>query len=272
MTPPKLLLCVLIYLKTLLCFAEAPASKMVANNFNELLFGQGVQGEGTLIFGDETETETIILGTETGIYGTGLVIKGDWLPSPYKKKFSSQTIIQVSLGTLKSKLEGKVPQFAMATFISSGPLLETTAYLFEKNSKTNQLPSHWAMLNFTSPKSQLTQNEQEKLQSTFFGSLGGVTLTPLGESNQVILKTNSSKLVFKKQKMKFEFQTTLATPFNGLEKTLTGSIVFPVFTPSSKSAEALAQKIGKSLNWTDSESPQKPQTQRKLTGAPEKSR
>jgi hypothetical protein len=128
------------------------------------------------------------------------------------------------------------------------------------------------MLNFTSPKSKLAQSEQEKLQSTFFGSLGGVTLTPLGEPEQVTLKTNESKLAFKRQKMKFEFQTTLATPFNGLEKKLTGSIIFPVFTPSSKTAEALAQKMGKSLNWTDSGASKEPQTQRKLTGTPEKLR
>jgi hypothetical protein len=83
-----------------------------------------------------------------------------------------------------------------------------------------------------------------------------------------LVRTPQNQVTFKKQKLKFDFQTSLATPFSGLEKKLTGSIIFPVYSPHGKAAEALAMRIVASLP-TGVPSPSKRLAPaRKITGSP----
>ncbi|MFM8314239.1 MAG: hypothetical protein ACKOA8_08140 [Deltaproteobacteria bacterium] len=270
MNPFKLLLCVLVFGIAITTEAETSEDSTPKNELTELFSSQTYPGEGTLIFSDESETENIVLGSDSGIYGLALNLKGEWLPSPYKNQFSKKTIIQVALGTLKTKLEGKVPQFGIATFIASELPKDTTAFTFRAPGEKNPTNSPLAILYFTSPKNQLGRSEQEKLQSTFFGREGGVTLTPVGKLEQVAINASGNKISFKKQKIKFDFQATLSTPFNGLEKKLSGSIVFPVYTPIGKAAESLATRLGGTLDETQPRLKKGADPERKITQIPPK--
>jgi hypothetical protein len=262
------LACCVFFSFQLLNAADEEKGSNAAMELNDLLSNTSSPGEGTLIYSNEVEKETITLGVDSGIYGLGLVFKGEWLAEPLKKELSKNLIIQLTLGTSKSKLEGKVPQFGLATLITQSLPKETTTFVFKDPNKKAATLQTQAMLYFTSPKTQLAQTDQEKLQSTFFGKTGGITVTPVGEAEQILVRTPQNQVTFKKQKLKFDFQTSLATPFSGLEKKLTGSIIFPVYSPHGKAAEALAMRIVASLP-TGVPSPSKRLAPaRKITGSP----
>ncbi len=265
MNPLILLCCIFISLHSLPLFSEeskeAPPTELV-----DLISTPIHPGEGALIFASENEQEIINLGTQSGIYGVGLLMKGSWFAEPFKKNLAQAFIIQISLGTLKSKLEGKVPQFGVLTLVSSEIPKETTAFVLPEAGKSPSKKQSEARILFMSPKTQITQNDQEKLQNTFFGKTGGVTLTPVGENKEVSVRTKERKVFFKSQKMKLDFQTTLGTPFNGMEKKLIGSVTFPVYTPFGTAAEALAMKLGNSLEGIIPPTPTHTKANRKITG------
>ncbi|MSP17968.1 MAG: hypothetical protein EXR74_00160 [Bdellovibrionales bacterium] len=232
----------------------------------ELFSSQESPGEGTLVYSGENEKDTITLGVDSGIYALALAFKGELLPISYRKDFAKKIIIQVALGNLKSKLGDKIPQFGVASFITSEIPKEATAFTFMDLKKKNIQPQAVTILQFISPKTTLAQSDQEKLQNTFYGKSGGITMTPVGEIEQVTVRTTDGKVTFKKQKMKFDFQTTMMTPFSGLEKKLVGSIIFPVYVPFGKRAEALAVKLGSGVDGADSGPPKRLNPNRKITG------
>jgi hypothetical protein len=261
--------CVFFSFQALNASAEEKNSN-AAPELTDLFSGSSSPGEGSLIYSNEVEKETITLGVDSGIYGLGLVFKGEWLAEPLKKELSKNLVIQLALGTSKSKLEGKVPQFGLVTLIAPALPKEITAFTFKDPSKKETSSQSQAMLYFTSPKTQLGQTDQEKLQNTFFGKTGGITVTPVGEAEQVSVRTPQTQVTFKKQNMKFDFQTALATPFSGLEKKLTGSIIFPVYSPHGKAAEALAMRIVASLPSGAPTPSKRLAPARKITSSPEK--
>lgn len=263
----KLLCCVLIFFCSLAHPAETPATG-AQTEFLDLFSSNNSPGEGSLTYADETEKETITFGIDSGIYGVGLVIKGKWLPENYKKDFSKSYIIQLALGTLKSKLDNKIPQFGAATLIHSEVPKEPTAYPIQERGKKTRSNSPQSIIYFTSPKTLMSQSEQQKLQGTFYHKSGGITVTPVGETEQIAVQTDTSKVFFKKQKMKFDFQMVLSTPFNGLEKKLTGTIIFPVFTPTGKAAEALALRLSGALEQGKSPLPNPTEPNRTISTKP----
>ena len=253
----------LIYSPSSFSIENTPTEK---TQLTELFFSQESSGEGTLVYSGEDEKKTITLGVDSGIYGLAIAFKGELLPISYRKDFAKKIIIQVALGNLKSKLGDQVPQFGVASFITSQIPKEATAFTFMDLKKKNDQPQSLAMLQFISPKTALAQSDQEKLQNTFYGKSGGITLTPVGEIEQVTIRTRESKVTFKKQKMKFDFQAIMMTPFSGLEKKLAGSIIFPVYVPFGKTAEDLAVKLGSGVDGADSALPKRLNPNRKITG------
>lgn len=259
--------------RSILCFFAVTISAAPQNptyELSELLSNPNSFGEGTLLYSDQVDTENIVLGGETGIYGVGLALKSEWIPSSYKKSLDNKMVIQVFLGTQKEKLENKIPLFGFANFIAPQFPKETTAFTFQTPLEQGSAESPAAILSFSSPKTLITQNEQEQLQSTFFGKAGGVTLTPVGKREELQLKIPGNKISLKKQNMKFDFLATLNTPFSGLEKKLTGSVVFPIYSAQGKQAEAWFEKVGKGLTVTPPLKPQPEAPQRKITTLPPK--
>jgi hypothetical protein len=251
-------------------FAE-PSPNAGSRDLSDVFSVSSTPGEGTLTYSQGTESESITLGADSGLYGLALSLKGSWFPAPLRKDFDKSNLIQIALGRLKSKLNGKIPQFGMATLISPQMPKDATAFHFVAPNQKAKTDQPRAVLYFTSPQSSLSQGDQTKLQSTFFGKKGGIIVTPMGESEQVFVPTQNGRVAFKKQKMKFEFQTVLATPFNDQEKKLTGTVIFPVFTAHGKGAEDLAMRLGGALEEYSNLPPKKLVPARKLTGSQENS-
>ena len=74
-------------------------------------------GDGRLTYTQGGKVEAIEFGAQGGHYGMGVVFRGSELPAPYSKDFQKNSIIQIALGTLKTKLLSQVPQFGSATLI-----------------------------------------------------------------------------------------------------------------------------------------------------------
>lgn len=239
-------------------------------DLSEFLNNPTTYGEGTLFYSDQVDTETITLGNETGIYGMGVVLKGEWLSSDNRDLRDKKFITQVFLGTRREKLENKVPVFGMASLIGVTVPTETTAFTFQMPLQKGDKNSPAVILAFSSPKTLLNQSDQDQLQSTFFGNSGGINITPVGNPAQIQVKGGEGKISLKKQNMKFDFVASLATPFNGLEKKLTGSIVFPIYSAQGKQSEAWFKKIGNALNVPSFPKPSPQSPSRKITGSPQK--
>jgi len=207
-------------------------------------------GEGVLEFGSKPEdTEKIQFGIVSGHYGLGMVFPGKILPPPYNKDFKGLQVIQLALGTLKGKLEGKVPQFGAITLIGKRVPMGITTFNFIVPSEKKKHGTNTALLLFTSPNTSADQRDEEKLQKTFFGREGSIRLTPVGPTAIVSIKGDTGKANFKKQTMKAEFQGKLKTPFTDSERTLKGTIQFPIYWPHGKDAEEMARKMSaQSLN------------------------
>lgn len=226
-------------------FAETQSKQLV-----EMFSVETEPGEGTLTFGSKPEdTEKIQFGMISGHYGLGMVFPGKTLPPPYNKDFKGLQVIQMALGTLKGKLEGKVPQFGALTLIAKTVPTGITTFNFIVPTEKKKHGTNTALLLFTSPNSPADQRDEEKLQKTFFGREGSVRLTPMGTPVVVIIKGDSGKANFKKQLMKVEFQGKLRTPFTDSDRALNGTLQLPVYWPSGKDAEDLARKMSaQSLN------------------------
>jgi len=224
-------------------------------------------GEGSLVFSGETDQETLSFGIDSGIYGLGMVLKGAWLPEPYRKDLDNRTLIQISMGTLKSKLEGKVAEFGILTLVTPEIPKETSAFdIFDPGKSSNNKRRKEARAMFMSPRAQLLQGDPEKLQGTYFGKSGGVTLTPVGAPKQIVIRSKENKLLFKSQVMKVELNMQLSTPFNPLEKKLTGSIQFPIYIPQGKNTENLMIKLANRIEGAPVTPKLKGNPGRKITG------
>lgn len=243
------------------------AQEMSPNTVTDLLSVTSHSGEGTLVFFDETTKETINLGIDTGIYAVGLALKSKWLPEPYKNDLSDYLVTQITLGTLKSKLDGKVPQFGVFTLLMPEFPKETTAFLVPEAGKSKVGKSPQARGLLMSPRTLLLQSDKDKLENTLFGSSGGVTLTPIGQTKKIAIQTKDKKAHFNAQNVKLDFQMQMSTPFSTEKRTLTGSISFPVYIPSGQEAEAMAVRLGKSLEGVTTAPKLKPNAERKVTGS-----
>jgi hypothetical protein len=201
-------------------------------------------GEGTLEFGTKKEDmEKISLGAVSGHYGLAVIFPGKMLPPPYNKDFKNQHVIQLAIGTLKSKLENRVPQFGAGTFIAKRVPTAVTTFNFIVPSEKKKHGANTALLLFTSPNSPADQKDEEKLQKTFFGKEGSIRITPIGTVKSISVKGENASVTFRKQLMKLEFQGALKTPFSDSEKSLTGTIQLPFFWPQNKEAEKLTRRL-----------------------------
>ncbi|NBX67629.1 MAG: hypothetical protein EBR01_01550 [Proteobacteria bacterium] len=258
--------CATFFLLSIVAFAEV-SQESSPQQITDLLSVTPHSGEGSLIYTDETSKETITFGIDTGIYALGLVLKSEWLPEPYKNDLSNYSVIQITFGTVKSKLDGKVPQFGVFTLLAPEFPKETVAFLLPEagKSKTSKTPQVRGL--FMSPRTLLSQSEKDKVETTLFGNSGGVTLTPVGQVKKIAIQGKDNKTYFNAQTVKLDFQMQMSTPFSNEKKSLSGSISFPVYAPSGKTAESLAMKLGNSLEGVTTAPKLRNSPERTVTGS-----
>ncbi len=210
-------------------------------------------GSGTLEYQTPTEApQKIPFGSASGIYGLAMAFKGAQLPDQYGKNFKADMIIQMALGTLKSKLEVQVPQFGAATLIGPGVPAEKVRYpvVVPQEGKSN-FAKTMALLLFTLPNTPNELNDEQKLRSTFFAQAGSIDLRASGGAKFVDVLAQGKTLRFKMYPMEMSVNVTLGTPFSAQAGTLKGKIQIPLYSPYGKPAEEFTRRIaGESLEGT----------------------
>jgi hypothetical protein len=202
-------------------------------------------GEGTLMY----VKQKIPFGVEGGHYGVGMIFPGKSLPDPYRADFANFFILQLALGTLKDRLEGRIPQFGAATLILKKiPTGKTKLNFVLPSGKEKNLAAS-ALLLFSSPSLKADATDELKLRESHFATGGILIVSPVGEKSSVLLKSAGQSVQYWKQKMSFDFAGRLATPFGNEVRDLSGKIEIPVYWPKSKGAEELAKRLAEqSLN------------------------
>lgn len=206
-------------------------------------------GVGTLTYTLENDTsEKIEFGKLPGNYGFGMVFDGKGLPAQFKKDFEKNQIFQIALGVTKEKVQGKIPQFGIATLIANRiPKTKTTFRLTVPNSAELK-KQDVALLLFSSPSTKLNQSDEEKLKETLFASGGSISITPQRLPTTYLVRDQTRKLTFLRQAFLTEFAAELSTPFSKTVRKLTGAIEFYYYWPKGKEATDFANKIaGESL-------------------------
>lgn len=196
--------------------------------------------------------EKITFGAGSGLYALAMAFNGNSLPDQYGKNFKKDTIIQMALGTLKSKLESQVPQFSAATLIGPGLPTSSARYpvIIPREGKSNLMKT-MALLLFTLPNTPNELNDEQKLRSTFFAQSGYLELQMKGAAKVVDVQAQGKSLRFKMYPLEMAVNVTLGTPFSATAATLKGKIQFPLYTPHGKSAQEFTQRIaGESLEGT----------------------
>lgn len=235
--------CLALVLLAPFCFAEGTAPANTPIPLTEVFSLEENPGAGSLTYTSNNQPEKVEFGKTTGNYGLGMVFSGKALPEPYRKDFVGKQIIQIAYGTVKSKSDGKIPQFGAATLITNKiPTTRTIFRLAVPNSK--ELKSqNIALLLFTSPSNKSDQSDEEKLKRTLFANSGTLFLSPVNQPSIVTLKNQGAKYTFKRQTMRLEHTADLSTPFSTQKDTLTGIVELQVYSPHGKDAETLAARI-----------------------------
>ncbi len=196
--------------------------------------------------------EKIYFGSASGLYALAMAFNGAQLPDQYGKNFRQDLIIQMALGTLKSKLDIQVPQFAAATLIGQGLPQGRTRYpvVLPQEGKTNSSKA-MSLLLFAPPKTPNELTDEQKLRTTLFAQSGYLELRRTGASKGIEVQAQGKNLHFKVYPLEMKVDVALGTPFNTLTSTLKGKIQFPLYIADGEAAEAFTQRIaGDSLAGT----------------------
>lgn len=225
-------------------------------------------GTGSLFIEQGAEREEIKLGAETGHYGIGLVFDSLALPQPHRHEFGRQLIMQVAFGTSQTKLQGRIPQFGVATLFTARIPTRKTTYFFRVKVPGKGTDREGAMLLFSSPSSKQSQSDEERLRGTFFAPQGILKVTPSSQSRVASTNTRGKRMSFKARLMELEFDALLGTPFNTqIEPRLRGTVKVPVYWPANAAAlEMVTSLAARSLD----EGTNDPSSKRAPAGKPRK--
>ncbi|MCB0416943.1 MAG: hypothetical protein H6617_07550 [Bdellovibrionaceae bacterium] len=197
-------------------------------------------GSGTLIFTQGERGEEIKLGLESGYYAYGLVFRSDLLPQPHRHNFGNKLIIQVSFGTVRSKLVGRIPQFGALTLFAQGIPEIPRTFVLRTQPKSGSVVKTGAVMLLSSPSSMQEQSDEEKLRGSYFAKGGKLIVTPMGALKVLSTGSGKEKLKFNAQAFEFQFEASMMTPFNNQVKGgLDGKINIPLYWPANKAAREL---------------------------------
>ena len=201
-------------------------------------------GRGTLEFRRGKTVEKITLGSSSGLYGLGMVFKGAKLPFQYGKEFQDDFIIQIALGTLKSRIESQIPQFGAATLITPKVPKGATRFAIKVPKKGVVNPDkHLGLVLFSSPSTPNDLGDEYKLKNTFFAQSGTLTLSRESKPKSIDVRAQGQTMQFKLLLMKVEVDLVMGTPFSAESSSLTGTLEFPVYSPHGAPAIAFTERI-----------------------------
>jgi hypothetical protein len=200
-------------------------------------------GQGLLNYVRGTALEKIDFGAAPGRFGVGMIFRGEYLPDQLGPEFKRKNVIQIALGTLRSRLQGQTPQFGAITVISDTMPDARTRYVLRLPSGQTTRPETGALMLFTSPSSPVEQSDEEKLKSTYFAQAGTLVLAPEGKPKFIDVHAQGKRLTFRMQLVSMEIDTKLVTPFNAQEASLNGTVEFPIYWSEDRSGDLLAKQI-----------------------------
>lgn len=240
--------------------AEQPANAIDNMNFRliEVFNVEQLPGTGTLTYKSGDKVEEIKLGADMGLYALGMIFEGSNFPEQYAKDFRNTQVIQIAMGTMRSRLQGQVPQFGVVSLITKKiPASKAKFPFFAPTGNNGPSPEEMAFLLFTSPTTPNERTDEEKLKGTYFSQSGTLTVTPKGPSRLLEVKSQGKRMTFKLRMMKMDFDASMVTPFNAQPSTIKGSIEFPVYAAKGKEAELVVQRMASdSLETTASQAMQ----------------
>ncbi|MEZ4751220.1 MAG: hypothetical protein R3B54_11550 [Bdellovibrionota bacterium] len=216
--------------------AEAPKKIEITSLFSP----EENPGSGTLIFTQGERGEEIKLGLESGHYAYGLVFRSDLLPQPHRHNFGNKLIIQVSFGTIRSKLVGRIPQFGVLSLFAQGIPEVPRTFVLRTQPKARSTVKTGAVMLLSSPSSMQEQSDEDKLRGSYFAKSGKLIVTPMGALKVLSTGSGKDKLKFNAQPFEFQFEASMMTPFNNQVKGgLDGKINIPLYWPANRAARAL---------------------------------
>ncbi len=225
----------------------APPPPNALDNVNlrllEIFNAEQLPGSGSLDYKVGDKVEKIALSQESGYYALGMIFEGASLPEQYGKDFKKNQIIQIAMGSVRSKLQGQIPQFGAITLITNKIPAGKAKYPLVVPSGRESPLDEMGFLLMTGPTTPNDRSDEEKLKNTYFALSGSLTVTPRGKSRLMEVKSQGKRLNFKMRIMRVVFDAALVTPFNASPATLKGTIDFPVYQASGKEAETLTQRI-----------------------------
>lgn len=229
-----------------LFFAESPTPLKSV----ELFSIEQISGEGKVDFKLNDQTEVIEFGKDKSHYGLGLVFTQKNLPDTYKKSIGNFQVIQIALGNRGTASSELMPQFGALTLkVSKIPTLRSIKIKIQDTQKADKQKEESGFVVFNSSQMKFSNDEQEKLKNTFFSDSGEITLSPIGNMERVLVKSEGKSLSFRRQMMSLGIQAQVSSPFNTVKGKLSGTVQFPIYWAIEKESEKLVSELAqKSLD------------------------
>lgn len=200
-------------------------------------------GVGQLKFSSGKQAQTYQLGSQTGLYAMGMVFKGNDLPASFQKQLAGKSIIQVALGTGRSKLKGQLPQFGALTLIGNGLSSDKTEYPIFNPKMSQRRPVNYSFLLFTPPSTPNSRTDEDKLRTTFLAETGRLVVNEKGGEKIVDVNFDGAQLKFQMHLAVMSLSAELGSPFNPAKSTFTGDIQFPIYSPHNGAAQAFIRRV-----------------------------
>jgi|688.fasta_scaffold28245_8 hypothetical protein len=216
----------------------------------ELFSIEQISGDGKVEFKLNEQTEVIEFGKDKSHYGLGLVFTQKNLPDSYKKSIGNFQVIQIALGNRGTASSELIPQFGALTLkVSKIPTLRPIKIKIQDTQKADKQKEESGFIVFNSSQMKLNNDDQEKLKNTFFSESGEINLSPVGNAERILVKSEGKSLSFRRQMMSLSIQAEVGNPFNTGRGKLSGSVQFPVYWATEKGSENLVSELAqKSLD------------------------
>jgi len=221
-------------------FAEVP----LPGQSSPFISIETLENSGQLEFKVGEKTETFEFGKGKPHYAMGLVFSRKNLPTSFAKSIGQNQMIQIALGNRNTSAPDLITQFGSLTLkIEELPSDNALKLPFQDTSKADKDQGQSAFLILNSSQMTFSQEDQEKLKSTYFSESGEISVTSTKAVEKISLPNTGKKLSFKRKNISFNIDAKLATPFSGEKGSLKGTVQIPVFSPQGAEADAFVAEL-----------------------------
>jgi hypothetical protein len=206
-----------------------------------------LENSGQLEFKVGEKTELFEFGKGKPHYAMGLVFSRKNLPSSFANSIGKNQIIQIALGNRNATAPDLITQFGSLTLkIEDFPGTDALKVTFQDTSKAEKDQGQSAFLILNSSQMTFSQEDQEKLKSTYFSESGEIVVTPSNAVEKISLPNGTKKLSFKRKNFSLTLDAKLGTPFSGGKGSVKGTFQIPVFWPHGTEADAFVSELAES--------------------------